>query len=56
MKRRLRGQSLVEYAVCTAAVALALCAPLGGEPPPAVRLAVALVRRFEAFAFLIGLS
>ena len=56
MKARCRGQTMIEYALCCAALALALLIPWGGEDPVVVQLAKALRGYIRGLVFLLSVS
>ena len=56
MKARCCGQTMIEYALCCAALALALLIPWGGEDPVVVQLAKALRGYIRGLVFLLSVS
>ena len=56
MRARCSGQTMIEYALCCAALALALLIPWGGEDPVVVQLAKALRGYIRGLVFLLSVS
>jgi hypothetical protein len=50
------GQSLVEYLVCLTAISLALCLPVGDEPPVLQQLHIAVTATVRGIEMLLSIS